>query len=229
MGVTDGTWEQYGSFPDGQLFIGAKKFTDGAAHATLANPSSGIIALTVPSTDASTLFTDVAELLFRTGVYAGPNSQEQFGTAAAVPGPSKVAGTSGPLAFIQGRPPMLGAQMATVAGSQAGPPKKGVMITSIDVIYEVATVAATAAQVGVTSTVFANGVAPVVTNIITLGANGLTTTVATEPAVINVPVTTPIFLTSGDQEVIINLNLTAGSGGTVVFYGVVLHLSYNFN
>ena len=232
MGFTDGTWDQATPQPDGRIFIGADQFIDFAALATLpAAPAPGLLFKTVPATDASKFFSSCPGLLLRSGVYAGPNTQEQFGTAAAAPGPSHVPGTSGPLAFIQGRPPMLGAKMATVAGSLAGPLPKGIQINSVDVIYQVLTLAAAAATIGLTTTQFpAVSAAPIVTNLIALGTNGLLLPIDAHPIVVNVPVTSPAMIVpTNDTEVILNINFTAGATGTVNFYGAVLNCSFNYN
>jgi hypothetical protein len=119
--------------------------------------------------------------------------------------------------------------MATLAGATAGPWPKGVQINSIDVIYHVITLAASLATVGVTVTKFVDKTAPVVTNIITLAANGLSTAANGNQYVTNVAVPTPVMLTDADSQVIVNVNLTAGATGTIDFFGVVLHCSYNFN
>ena len=231
MGYTDGAWEQGSLCTDLQLFLGADQFTDFAAFATLpAAPAAGLIYKVVPAGDASKFFVTPESLLLRSGQLA-TFGQEAFGTAAAVPGPSSGSGTSGPLAFKQGLPPMLGAQMATVAGSQSGALKKGMQINSVDVIYQVLTVAAAAATIGLTTTTFPGvAAAPTITNIIALGAYGLPTAIGAHPQVTNVPVTTPaLIIPTVDTQVVLNINLTAGAGGTIQFIGAVLKCSYNLN
>jgi hypothetical protein len=187
-------------------------------------------------------------MLKRTGVFAEPlwsgftgtlgtgtanagASLEAFGTAAATPGPSTVANTRGLSGLPPGHPPQPAATLATLTGGVNGPQPKGFQITSIDVIYSVATLAAAAATVGVTDTVFVSGAAPVVTNRIALGANSLPTAIggAAGPYVKNVPVTAPAFPTTANTETIVNVNLTGGASGTVEFYGVVLYVAYNLN
>lgn len=238
MPHTDGRWTSGTSFPDLQIFVGADEFTDLAGLAT--TPSSiatpGVFFKTVPATDASIFVASLAEAWLRSGVYATPQyDQEQYGTAASVPGPTTVANTSGSLAlpgsgspYYQGFPPIPGTTMATLAGPVTGAAAKGIQIDSIDVIYQVLTLAAAAATVGLTSTVFANLVAPVVTNIIALGAHSLPTAIGAHPQVTNVPVTTPAMTVGIDTEVLLNVNLTAGATGTINFYGVVIKAHYNF-
>jgi hypothetical protein len=236
MSFTDGRWEGGTSFPDKQFFVGAESFIDTSAHAVVSSSGAGLFSLNLASTLAGTFFANPG-LLLRTGVLASSYDQEQFGTAAGVAGPSSVANTSGPLGLPPGFPPISQANMATIAGSlngtgtgiQRGPIPKGTQIDSIDVIYTAATVAASVATLGLTKTVFTNGNAPAVTNLIALGANGLVTAAAANPKVVNVLVPTPSMITDMDAEPIINVNLTAGAGGTITFYGVVLHCHYNFN
>ena len=228
MGYTEGMWTQAIANPDLQIFFGAESFQDSSANAVLTSNGSGDLSLNLASTKAGTFFATLP-ILARTGVYATTAlAQEQFGTAAAQPGPSSVANTSGPLA-MPGRPPIAGASMATVAGPVTGPSKKGIQIDSIDVIYKALTVDASTASVGLTQTAFADNVALAVSNIIAKGTNGLVKTARAGVRVINVAVTSPVMLTTGDNEVICEVDLTAGSGGTVQFYGVVVKAHYNFN
>ena len=231
MGHTEGSWTQDELVSDLQVFFGADKLIDIAGLATgPTNPSLGLVEKNVPSTDAATFIVDLNSLFLRSGVFATPaGSQEQFGTAAAQPGPSTVSGTSGPLAFIQGKPPMTAAQMATVAGSQSGPKPKGIQINSIDVIYSVNAVNAAAATIGLSKTVFADNVAPVVTALLAIANNGLPLGFRAQPHVFNVPIPTPAIIVAADTELLVNLNLTAGAGGTITVFGIVVKASYNWN
>lgn len=233
MSHTDGFYEMDTPNTDGQFFVGASEFIDTAGVATTASAGAGLFSKNIPATDAATFFANVAQILRRTGMYATPSRvQEQFGTAASVPGPTTVANTNGPEGTV-GYPPWIAAQLPTLAGPVAGPIPKGFRVKAIDVIYEVNTVDATAATVGLTVTQFANAVAPTVTNRITLGANGLPTAHNTagtgKPYVTNIVVPSPVFSTATDGETILNVNLTAGTGGTIKFYGVVLYVDFNLN
>jgi hypothetical protein len=103
-------------------------------------------------------------------------------------------------------------------------------INSIDVIYQVLAVNAAAATLGLTKTAFTNSFAPVVTNLVALGANGLPTVIGAQPQVTNVAVPSPVMIVPVlDTQILLNINLTAGAGGTVNFYGAVLKCSFNFN
>lgn len=231
MSVTEGLLQQNTAATDLQIFLGADQFTDFAAVSTLPSaPSAGLLFKTVPNNGAAKFFI-TPELMLRAGMYATPAlDQEQFGTAASLPGPTTVANTSGPLALQPGFPPIIGASMATLGGIQRGPIPKGIQINSIDVIYQVLTLAAAAATVGLTKTTIPGGAAPTVTNIIALGANGLPTAIQANVTPTPVAVASPTMIVPAvDTQVIINVNLTAGTTGTVNFYGVVLKCSFNFN
>ena len=231
MAVTEGRWEGNTPFPDMHLFFGADQFTDFAAVSTLpAAPAAGLLFKTVPASAASKFFI-TPEIMLRSGIFAlSSYAQEQFGTAASVPGPSAVPNTSDPLALPPGFPPMVAANMPTLGAIQRGPIPKGIQINSIDVIYQVLTVNATAATVGLTRTLIPGGAAPTVTNIIALGANGLPTAIQANVTPTNVPVVNPgMIIFTNDTQPIVNVNLTAAAGGTINFYGVVLHCSFNLN
>ncbi|SRR6266567_280170 len=238
MPHTDGRWTSGTSFPGLQQFIGAEQFAllGGAAPlpATIATP--GLLFRTVAAGSAAIFAKSLSELLLRALLLASAQyEQEQFGTGASVPGPSAVANTSGPLAlpgsgspFYQGFPPISGTSMATLAGPGTGLNAKGIQIDSVDVIYQVLTDAtAVAATMGLTKTVFANLVAPVVTNIIALGANGLPVIIGAQPQVTSVAVATPAMITAADTDVLLNINLTGGTAGTIKFYGAVVKSHYN--
>ena len=240
MPHTDGRWTQGTSVPDLQQFIGADEFAllGGTAPLPTTIATPGLLFRTVSAGSAAIFAKSLSELLLRSGVYATPAyDQEQYGTAASVPGPTAVANTSGPLALpgsgspnYQGFPPIPSSKMATLAGPAIGPTQKGIQIDSVDVIYQVLTDAtAVAATIGLTSTVFKNLVAPVVTNLIALGAHSLPTAIAAQPTVTNVPVTTPAMIVAADTDVILNINLTGGTAGTIKFYGAVIRAHFNLN
>ena len=249
MSYTDGAWDQGSAQPDLQLFIGADEFAllGGTAPlpATIATP--GLLFRTVSAGSAAIFAKSLSELFLRSGVFATPlysgftgtlgtgvanpgATQEAFGTAASVPGPSSVAGTSGPLALPPGVPPQPASTLATLTGGVSGPQPKGIQIDSVDVIYQVlADATAVAATIGLTKTVFKNLVAPVVTNLIALGAHSLPTAIGAQPQVTNVAVTTPAMIVAADTDVLLNINLTGGTAGTIKFYGAVIKAHFNLN
>ncbi len=247
---TQGVWDQQGSQPDLQIFIGADEFTDILAASTLQLSGEGFVPplyANVPETATSLFVKSLSELLLRSGVYATPlwsgftgtlgtgtpNSgatQEAFGTAAAVAGPTKVPNTRGPLATQPGVPPQPASTLDTLTGGVNGPQPKGIQIDSVDVIYQVLALAAAAADIGLTKTVFANLVAPVTTNLIAYGANGLPTAIGAEPQVTNVPVIAPAsMIVASDTDVVLGINLAAGATGSIQFYGAVIKAHYNLN
>lgn len=238
MSNTEKTWTQDQPFTDGQLFIGASQFLPlVVAGAPAASAGAGLFTRNVPASTTVNLFASITALL-RTGQYAnGPltgGGSQAFGTAAAVPGPSSVSGTSNPRAFIVS-PPIKAASLPTLqTGQMSGPVLKGFQITSVDVIYEVDTGAITSATIGVTATAFplpaASG-APTVTNIIALAANGLPTAANTagQATTTRVTVTTPAFIVTAESEVIVNVNFVSPASNTVKFYGVILNTSTNYN
>lgn len=228
MGHSEGRWTAATAASDMEIFVGASKFIDTAGFATIAY-TAGKFTWHVPATDASIFVADIGEAIRRTGEYAtAAGSQSQFGTAASQPGPSKVAGTSGPLALKPGYPPLTAAQLATLGNIQTGPIPKGIQINSFDVIYTVAGLAAAVATCGILKTVFANNVAPAVTNIVAVAANGLPTAIQANPYLTNVLVPSPAMITDSQAEILGIVNLTSGATGTVDFYGINLHCSFNY-
>jgi hypothetical protein len=229
MSGTDGYITQDLPNPDLQLFRGPSDFVDTSGFAAYTQ-SGGLYYLHVPATDAATFITD-ALIFSRTGFYpTTASAQEQYGTSLSLPGPQKSLPNSGdPDGLNPGYPPILSNQMATLGNIRRGPVAKGMMLTSIDVIYRVNAVAATLGTCSITAVAFVSGSAPVITNIIPLGANGLTLAASANPYVITIPVTSPAFLVTPDMEIIDNVNFTAGAGGTVDFFGLTAHYSYNFN
>lgn len=229
MPTTEQFWQSNTAFNDMQIFIDPYHIATLAGAATLTRAGSGLVSLAIAASEAC-----VFEAFFtpktRTGMYATPAlNQQEFGTAAAQPGPSTVPNTSGPLALRPGFPPILAANMATLGNIQRGPIPKGVQINSVDAIYSVAGAALSLATIGVTKTVFANNTAPVVTNLLANAANGLPTAIQAQPYVTNVPLTTVAFITDNDVEPLIELDLTTAAGGTANLYGLVARCSFNYN
>ena len=234
MSITEGKWEQETPQPDLHLWIGADEFVDFAAVATLpASPAAGLIYRIVPASSAAKFFKSPEATMLRSGVYAtAAYDQEQYGTSLSLPGPqASLANSGGPNAGLAGFPPTLAAQMSTLGGIQRGPIPKGFQINSVDVIYQPLVTVASAITFGLTKTQFVNAAAPVVTNIIALGANGLPLAINAQPLVTNIPVTSPAMIVpaqAGDLGLVVNLNITTTTG-TVNFYGVMLNCSYNLN
>jgi hypothetical protein len=239
MSQTEGRWTGKTSFPDLQLFYGADQFLDVSTLSTVAATigTAGVLFKTVGVGAAAIFVSSLPGLLLRSGVYATPQyDQEQYGTKASVPGPTAVANTSEPLAlpnpatpYFQGFPPTPGSSMATLAGAASGPQPKGIQIDSVTPIYQVlADATAVAATIGLTKSVFANGAEPAVTNLIALGANGLPTAIAAHPVATVVAVGSPAMIVAANTEMLLNINLTGGTAGTIKFFGAVIKAHYNF-
>lgn len=230
---TSGIFECDLPYTDGQIFLGASELLPlVAASAPFASAAAGKYTLNVPASTTANLFANLNQIL-RTGRLGSTlYDQQQFGTAASQPGPSSVSNTSGP-SGLSGRPPITGANLPTLIGPVRGAIPKGLQVNSIDVIYQVTVLALTSATIGLTATQFgaagAGAVAPIVTNLITLGANGLPTAVAANPVTTRVPVATPAFTITPETELILNLNFVTPATSLVSVYGAVLNTSYNFN
>lgn len=233
MSITEGRWEGNTAFPDLTLFVGADEIRNTSGVATLTLNASGDMSLNIGNSQACVFLVSEASLL-RSGVLASSYDQQQFGTAAGVAGPSAVAGTSGPLGLKPGFPPLTAAQMATLGAIQTGAIPKGIQINSVTPIYSVTGLALTLAQIGVTSTKFANNGAITVANLLAKAANGLPTAISGGAAVPYAPVTAmtaPAFTVGSTLgvEVLIELDLTTGVTGTARLYGFSVNCSFNFN
>src|SRR5271170_3070597 len=103
---TLGRLEMQTSFTDGQIFVGASEFWPlVVAGAPVASAGAGLFTRNIPASTTANLFSNISKL-FRTGQLASASvNQEQFGTAASVPGPSTVTNTSDPLDLPPGFPP----------------------------------------------------------------------------------------------------------------------------
>lgn len=210
---------------DGQIFVPATRMALTAGTAPATTSAAGLLYSLVAASGTANFF-DALSTLLRTG--QAPNYQEQFGTAASVPGPSAVANTSDPLA-ITGIPPITNLQMPTVKGAQTGYIPKGLQINWIDVIYQVLGVNLTSVTYELSKTIFKNAVAPAVTALVALAANGLTTAVAAQPTRTRITPATPVFSVDDGTELISNLNFVTPAGSTVKFYGIIYGVSFNYN
>jgi hypothetical protein len=228
MSQTDGRYEQALPSTDLQIFRGPSDFVGILGHAVRAVVGSAY-AFTIASTVAETFYADQMGF-HRTGMYPTAEGQEQFGTSLSLPGPQvSLPYSSDALALKPGIPPIVAANMATLGGIRRGPILKGAQVTSIDVIYSVGTVNATLATVGIARNVFVDGAAPAASTPLATAQNGLSLAASANPHVINIPLTSSDFDVASDAVYTTNVNFTAGSGGTVTFYGVMYHCKYNFN
>jgi hypothetical protein len=239
---TSGTFTQDQAFPDAQIVVSATDFQPAGA-----TPSSGNTAFAgvgVPTifgtvTGTFTATANISKLLFRTGVFAPSTAQtlsgQAFGTAAGLPGPSAVTGTSGPDGFGTSsiKPPVLKANLPTLIGSVSGPKKKGVQINWVDFLYYPG---ATTPSSSVTGSLvqlqmpLGTGTTPVLVSTL-FGSTALPTTVQTAGKVTRarVPVTTPVMLTQDGSLLILTFSNAIAAGVGLTFAGAILGVSYNFN
>lgn len=207
---------------DGQVFVPLSAFSTVGTAPVLASAGPGLLAATLATGTAYTLFACIDQML-RTGV--APQFQEAFGTAALVPGPTAVPNTGDPES-IQGYPPYVGALTPTVF-TQKGFKLKGIQINWIDLIYT-AIAGITSATLGLTTTRYVNNTAPLVANLITLGANGLPVATQALPYRSRVSVAAPLMIALDGAQIILNANFTTGAGNGT-FYGAVAGVTFNFN
>jgi hypothetical protein len=214
---------------DGQLFVGADEFKDLTGGSTLAL-ASGLLSANVPASASSSFIVTVDQILRALGYATANGSQQQFGTAANVPGPSAVANTSSPLAIV-GRPPYTGATLPTVKGPVTGIIPKGFYINYLRVFYKINGVALTSATVGITQTTFkaaTSTTAPIVTNVLALANNGLVTATLANYINVTVPISNPTFFNTDATQLLLNLVFTTPASSTLNFYGVVLNITTNY-
>lgn len=216
-------------FSDAQIFLGAEELVSPSlTQAAISQSGEGLLIITTPVSATTDLYKTVDKIL-RTG-YA-INYQQQFGTAASVPGPSSVANTSDPLG-LTGIPPVLAANLATIKGPVTGFKPKGMQVNSADIVYTVLGAPATSISFGITATKYglpaAGATAPVVTNIVAFGTNGLPVAVAANPVNTRVAVATPSMIVTPETKLQIHLRTVNPAGSTVAIAGVILNISYNY-
>ena len=168
-----------------------------------------------------------AKLLTRIG--QTPNYQEQFGTAALVPGPSAIPNTNDPIAIV-GMPPFTNAlnPIQLPAGNRNYIPK-GVQINWVDLIYKLTVVPAVAIQFGICTINYQNNVAPVSTTLLAYGTNGLPTAVQALPYRKRINLANPVMITLDTAEIVLQLGLNISATSVNNFYGAVLGMTYNYN
>ena len=106
------------------------------------------------------------------------------------------------------------------------PRPKGLYVREMYPVYSIATAAATTNTIGLTKTVFAPNVAPVVTNILAAGSNGLATATNTQPYLTPIQIPSPVMLTTKFAAYDLSWTLTTGTA-TAVVYGIFLDIAYN--
>lgn len=226
--------------PDAEIFISALGafVAAGAGIVASALGTSNLIGTKIPASITGSIEIPISALLLRTGILQSTNfatnqSQEAFGTANG-PGPSSVSGTSGPSGFSPDAviPPITAANLATLKGSTAGAPKKGIQINWLDFIYQVGTLAATAVQGQLSKLSVPSGadVSPTLVNLSSLTT--LSAVVNSTTAKVHrqrVTVTTPAMIVDDAATLLVTFNAVTPATSTVTLAGVVLGCSYNFN
>lgn len=144
--------------------------------------------------------------------------QQQFGTAAATPGwPAGAPGV----------PPFLDTSQLVPALTDA---PKGIQVTDIFAVYSVQTAALGSATLAMYRTVYTDQTALQVTTVVAPATiNAATTPAANAPNVDTVAVSAPVFETTDDSNLLIELALTTAATSVVRVYGMGAHLRFNFN
>src|SRR5215472_3429116 len=246
MPNSDGMYLSDTPLTDMEIFIGLTSWRS-STGAVLGSESGNLFISW--NNAALDCYASCGAVLKRTGIYSNPDlMQEAFGTLGVVaaasappgspyivrpqPGPSSISGTSDPLG-IQNIPPMPSSRMPTRVGAQSGPIAKGIKINSVDVLHT-NFAAQTNVQFGLKSIQFlgdnaaGNQQAPVVTDLIAYGNNGLSL-IATPPGdgskwnKKNIVVATPSFIILPDTEVVARFTSTPTGSNAFQFQGIVLH------
>lgn len=238
---TAGWLEQDSPNSDAQIFLTPTDFQL-QTNASLINAALGANNLPAISNTAAGAFAynaTIAGLLLRTGIlntgnFATNRSQNAFGTAAATPGPSAVAGTSGPSGFGAGQTiaPMIGANLPTLKGSIPGSIPKGVQINSVDLLYSINTTNSVSFTGALSRISFGLGVnlVPSVAALMAAQAVGsLVITTAGQITRSRLTPTTAVMITNDGSAILLNI---AGNNATIaghLFLGAILNCSYNYN
>jgi hypothetical protein len=242
MPSTRNRWESASPFSDGQIFLAADAdwLPLVAASAVLSTAGPGLLTLNIPASTTANLWSPVSQMLRSGQLATAAFNQRQFGTAALVPGPSGVSGTSGPSALpvsagvqSQGFPPWAGSVNPALHGGLNGAEGKGLQINWVDAIYEVDTGAITSVTFQLTQTkmpAVGTSAAPVVTNLIALAANGLPVAANTagQATRTRITIASPVMSNGDGNELIANINFVTPAANTVKFYGCILGVSYNW-
>ena len=216
--------------PDGQIFVSPIDIMLGSSDATFARAGKGLVSTVVPASTTTIYPIALGDLIMRYGMQ--DDAQQQFGLATPVNGnqgaqalatpPNTFTTPYGPT----GRPPFAASTFGVPVTSRP----KGIAINSVSVAYQVLGNPLTSITFGLSKTVFSNGIAPAVTDIIAPAANGLTTAVNAQPALITIANPTQnLMLTTINAEYIAELTFVAPAGSTVNFYGLFLNVAFNYN
>jgi hypothetical protein len=224
MGRTAGFWEQDSLFPDGQIFQPATAGIVTAGAGTLTRDGLGLLNLALAAAQTVTLDFVLTKIL-RFGKQ--DDEQQAFGSASGT-GQNSLATPPGTFATNwqqSGRPPFTQAQNQVVPTKRP----KGIGILSVTPIFTVSTLALTSISLGVTKTVFANGVAPAVTALLAAGTNGQPVAISANPNAVATALTVQTPITDVNAEVITELTLVLPATSTAKVYGIVWGVQFNYN
>jgi len=212
---TSGIYQQDTPFTDGFMTFGPDEMLTSFAAATdavLTRNAAGSWSWTQIASKTNIYAIPLTPLMFRLGF--AQDIQEQFG------------GTVGPIA-VAGRPPFTGATQLVPSTTNKVP--KGLKLLDIIVNYVVVTNPLTAITCRYDRTLFAEGSAPAVTNILASAANGLLTTVTAGHSVKITGLPTQIFEIVDLTNMIFELSIQTPAGGTCQLFNVQMHFAFNHN
>lgn len=213
MARTHSFFAQDTSFPDGVIFVGPHKFAATTGAVTLASTGHGNFSANVAAATSVVLVATLDDsIAIRTG-YAD-FIEEAFGNQKRGSGD------------FTGYPPLSNAKLYDTSQTYR---KKGIQINDVTLVYSIAGAALTSQTLGLTNTLFSNNVAPVVTNLIAQGANGLATAVQTQPYVTKIAVPSPQFIVTDLTQYQLELDITTPVSSTYDLLGAFLHVNLNFN
>lgn len=237
---TAGWLEQDSPNNDAQIFLTPTDFQlqTNASLVNAALAGANLPAIQNTAAGAFAYSASIAGLLLRNGIlngtnYAANRSVQAFGTANG-PGPSAVAGTSGPSGFGPNSviPPILAANLPTLKGPTAGAIAKGVQINSVDLIYSINTTNSVSFTGALTRLTYGLGVNLAPTVVALMAAQAVGSLVITSAGQVTRSRLTPTsiaMITADGSSVLLNI---AGNNATIaghLFLGAILNCSYNFN
>lgn len=236
---------------DGQFFINACDALNyainigGEATAALANDNVGselsAPAIQIPASLSFGVGFDLNTIITRLGVlqsqnYALNSSQQAFGTAEG-PGPNSTSGTSGPAGFSPNSvvAPVAAANLPTIIGSVAGPPKKGVQVNYIDLIYANRLAVGRAINVALIGIKYPLGLGVAATldeNTLSYDLTDPQLAITPDSTVnrLRIPNTNPFMLTDDGDLILVLVSGQTGIGSnSLSIFGIVVGISYNYN
>lgn len=228
MPHTNGRYQQALGFNDASIFIGAEQAINTGDAGTVTRTAEGNYNLSWVNNKAPVLAWNVLDyLVTRLGFSPDPDLQEQFG------------GTGVPAdAYPQGYPSggdgfyTAGAALQPITPRRV-PRLKGIKLSSIGLVYQVGTNNLQLNTCCMDKTVFVNGVAPAITNVLASAANGLSAVASATPYVIDVavPAAFQVYNITDLQQFWFETALTSGAAGgsTLVVWGIRVRASFNFN